>query len=105
MEKRYDKTVDITIRMPLSLRALARKALAMIEGTEIRVPGVDAPKVVKPSIAVLAIRGLEKEAMRIIYQDMKDRKAEKARKAELRRQKREAETTTSAPFDGPFDEV
>jgi hypothetical protein len=58
-KKRYDKKVDITIRVPVRLRDRLRALVRKIEDARIEVPEHDAP--VKPSIAALALRGLEME--------------------------------------------
>lgn len=63
--KRFEETVELTIRMPKSLRDRAREVVRQLEDNRVLVkcPGViySGPGFgvgVKPSIAVLAIRGL-----------------------------------------------
>ena len=57
--KRYDQTVDVTIRIPNTFRNKLRDLVQKIEDKRIEVPGTD--QKVKPSISVLALRGLEME--------------------------------------------
>lgn len=57
--KRYKDSVNVTVRMPEGLRNRAEKLVRKIQGERLEVPGTKA--IVKPSIAVLALRGLERE--------------------------------------------
>jgi hypothetical protein len=57
--KRYEKKFDLTVRIPKPLRDRARMIVQAIEDRRIETPETN--DLVKPSIAVLALRGLEME--------------------------------------------
>ena len=57
--KRYKKKFDLTVRIPKALRDRARDLAQRIEDRRIEAP--ESKDLVKPSISVLALRGLELE--------------------------------------------
>ena len=73
LTKRYKKKVDVTVRMPLSVRSLAKRTVALLGDELVEVPGTS--ELVKPSIAVLALRGLADECNKIQAEAQKRREA------------------------------
>ena len=61
--KRYDETVVLTLRLPEHIRHRARETVERIRRDRISVPGTD--RLVKPSMAALALRGLVAELDRL----------------------------------------
>lgn len=73
LSKRYKKGLQITVRTPLGLRDLAKRTVALLGDELVDVPGTR--ERVKPSIAVLMLRGLATECVRIQTEAKKRRDA------------------------------
>jgi len=71
--KRYKEKVDVTLRMPTALNRRAHRIIKSLRGGLLYVPGTDEP--VKPSISVLALRGLKAELNRIEAAQKKQKEA------------------------------
>ena len=71
-DKRYKDVISLTIRIPPQLhrRAVELKRYLEDRGIELEIP--DHPEPVKPSLAVFALRGLERE-----IEELEKKKGEK----------------------------
>jgi hypothetical protein len=60
-EKRYKAQVEVTIRMPAELHKRAKRLVRKLEDAGKKVYTPHSDELVKPSLSVLALRGIERE--------------------------------------------
>lgn len=77
--KRYKESVQITVRTPKALASRTKRLVARLEALEILLAAPGTKEEVRPSLAVLALRGLEREVIEL--EDELKRKLANARTA------------------------